>query len=32
VEHITIETHCHPLVENSRHNVEILRRMMAAAL
>lgn len=31
VEHITIETHCHPLIENSRHNVEILRRMMAAA-
>jgi sugar phosphate isomerase/epimerase len=32
VEHITIETHCHPLIESSRHNVEILRRMMAAAL
>lgn len=31
VEHITIETHCHPLIENSRHNVEVLRRMMAAA-
>lgn len=31
VEHITIETHCHPLIENSRHNVDILRRMMAAA-
>jgi sugar phosphate isomerase/epimerase len=32
VEHITIETHCHPLIENSRHNVEILRRMIAAAV
>lgn len=31
VEHITIETHCHPLVESSRHNVDVLRRMMAAA-
>jgi sugar phosphate isomerase/epimerase len=31
VEHITIETHCHPLIESSRHNVDILRRMMAAA-
>lgn len=31
VEHITIETHCHPLVESSRHNVDVLRRMMTAA-
>jgi sugar phosphate isomerase/epimerase len=31
VEHITIETHCHPLVECSRKNVETLRRMMAEA-
>ena len=31
VEHITIETHCHPLIESSRHNVDVLRRMMAAA-
>lgn len=32
VEHITIETHCHPLVENSRRNVEVLRAMMHNAL
>jgi sugar phosphate isomerase/epimerase len=25
VKHITIETHCQPLIENSRRNVEILR-------
>lgn len=31
VEHITIETHCHPLIESSRHNAEILRRMMDTA-
>lgn len=31
VEHITIETHCHPLIESSRHNVEILQKMMHAA-
>jgi sugar phosphate isomerase/epimerase len=29
VEHVTIETHCLPLVENSRRNVETLRRLMA---
>jgi sugar phosphate isomerase/epimerase len=28
VKHITIETHCHPLVENSRRNVETLRKYM----
>jgi sugar phosphate isomerase/epimerase len=28
VSHVTIETHCHPLVENSRHNVDILRNYM----
>lgn len=28
VRHITIETHCHPLVENSRHNAAILRSYM----
>lgn len=28
VEHITIETHCHPLVESSRKNVEILRTLI----
>ena len=28
VTHITIETHCHPLVENSRHNAEVLRSYM----
>jgi sugar phosphate isomerase/epimerase len=28
VGHITIETHCHPLVECSRKNAETLRRMM----
>ncbi len=32
VEHITIETHCHPLVENSRRNVEVLQQMMERAL
>jgi sugar phosphate isomerase/epimerase len=26
--HITIETHCQPLIENSRKNVEILRKYM----
>jgi hypothetical protein len=31
VEHITIETHCHPLIESSRHNVETLQRMMTTA-
>lgn len=31
VAHITIETHCQPLVENSRHNVEILRRYMQSS-
>lgn len=29
VDHITIETHCLPLVENSRRNVEALRHMMS---
>lgn len=28
VPHITIETHCHPLVDNSRRNVETLRALM----
>ena len=28
VPHITIETHCLPLVENSRRNVETLRALM----
>lgn len=28
VSHATIETHCHPLVENSRRNVEVLRKYM----
>lgn len=28
VQHVTIETHCLPLVENSQRNVEALRRMM----
>lgn len=28
VKHITIETHCLPLVENSKQNVETLRRML----
>ena len=28
VAHVTIETHCLPLVENSRKNVEVLRRYM----
>jgi sugar phosphate isomerase/epimerase len=29
VQHVTIETHCHPLVESSRKNVEALRRYLA---
>jgi sugar phosphate isomerase/epimerase len=28
VGHITIETHCHPLLENSKRNVETLTRLM----
>lgn len=28
VQHVTIETHCHPLVENSRRNAEVLRALM----
>lgn len=32
VKHITIETHCHPLVENSRHNAEILRSYMQSLI
>jgi sugar phosphate isomerase/epimerase len=28
VRHITIETHCHPLVENSQKNVQVLRAML----
>jgi sugar phosphate isomerase/epimerase len=28
VAHLTIETHCHPLVESTRKNVETLRRLM----
>lgn len=31
VQHVTIETHCHPLVENSERNVKILRRYMQEA-
>jgi sugar phosphate isomerase/epimerase len=31
VAHATIETHCHPLVENSRRNVETLRKYMQEA-
>jgi sugar phosphate isomerase/epimerase len=31
VQHITIETHCHPLVENSENNVKVLRGMLAEA-
>jgi sugar phosphate isomerase/epimerase len=31
VKHITIETHCQPLIENSRRNVEILRKFMQSA-
>lgn len=29
VSHVTIETHCLPLIENSRRNVETLRRMLS---
>jgi sugar phosphate isomerase/epimerase len=28
VGHVTIETHCHPLVDNSRRNVETLQALM----
>jgi sugar phosphate isomerase/epimerase len=31
VQHVTIETHCHPLVENSRRNAEVLRALMQKA-
>ncbi len=31
VAHVTIETHCLPLLENSRKNLETLRGMLAAA-
>jgi hypothetical protein len=31
VRHITIETHCHPLVENSQKNVQVLRKMLESA-
>jgi sugar phosphate isomerase/epimerase len=31
VPHVTIETHCLPLVENSRRNVEVLRGMIDRA-
>ena len=31
VQHITIETHCHPLVESSKRNVQTLRAMMKEA-
>jgi len=31
VPHVTIETHCHPLIENSQRNVETLRRMLRNA-
>lgn len=29
VEHITIETHCLPLIENSKKNLDVVRRMLA---
>lgn len=29
VEHVTIETHCLPLIENSKKNLEVVRRMLA---
>jgi sugar phosphate isomerase/epimerase len=29
VSHVTIETHCLPLIENSAKNVDALRRMMS---
>lgn len=31
VEHVTIETHCRPLVENSKRNLDTLRHMLARA-
>ena len=30
VPHVTIETHCHPLIESSRRNVETLKRIIAS--
>jgi L-ribulose-5-phosphate 3-epimerase UlaE len=29
VDHVTIETHCHPLIEKSKQNVEIVRKYLA---
>ncbi|KAA0230981.1 sugar phosphate isomerase/epimerase [candidate division KSB1 bacterium] len=29
VEHVTIETHCLPLIENSKKNLEVVRRLLA---
>ncbi|MGH7491986.1 MAG: sugar phosphate isomerase/epimerase family protein [bacterium] len=31
VEHVTIETHCLPLMENSKKNLEVVRRILAKA-
>jgi sugar phosphate isomerase/epimerase len=31
VEHVTIETHCLPLIEKSKQNLRIVRQMLAAA-
>lgn len=31
VEHVTIETHCLPLIEKSKHNLRVVRELIAAA-
>lgn len=31
VEHVTIETHCLPLLEKSKHNLRVVRELLAAA-
>ena len=32
VKHITIETHCLPMIENSKQNLRVVRKMIAAAI
>jgi sugar phosphate isomerase/epimerase len=31
VEHVTIETHCLPLIENSKRNLEVVRKILTIA-
>ena len=32
VQHVTIETHCRPLIEKSKQNLRVVRKMIAAAI